>query len=366
MKSVSLAEQREHFPGLQHGIYADTAAAGLLHRSVVEWRHQHDLDLMEQGSRFWPEHSRVLKETREGISKFFHTGNAEVALLQNFSIGLNLLIECLDPGMTVLLVEEDYPSVNWPFEKRGFNISYVQANEQLEFQIVELLSKKKIDILALSIVQWLTGIKVTPAFLKRLKQDFPSLIIIADGTQFCGAFDFDFSESGIDVMGSSGYKWLLGGYGNGFMIISQHFANNFRVPAIGFNSAEGDLEGSNGIPNHKRLEPGHLDSLNFGSLNYSMNYLSKLGMDSIENHNRSLISRVRSEIGAMGLLQEAVYTRDHHGTIFRLVAGRQLYDHLIRNQVRCSWRSGGIRLSFHFYNTEAELDRLVQIIKNGL
>ena len=365
MKSDSIEAQRAQFPGLKNRIYVDTAAAGLLPQSVVDWRRQYDEDLLKQGSLLWPEHIRILNETRDSIRTIFNVGSAAVALVQNFSLGLNLLLEGMDRGMSVLLVEEDYPSVNWPFETRGFNITYVKANQELETQIRDILSKRKIDVFAFSIVQWLNGLKIQPDFLKELKEEYPSLVIIADGTQCCGAFDFDFAQSGIDVLGSSGYKWLLGGYGNGFMIIGADFSARFEVPSIGFNSAEGELGARDQVPIQKRLEPGHLDSLNFGSLNMSLKYLNQIGMSTIENYNRSLISIVKQELGELGLLEKELLHRQQHGTIFRLVAGRNLYEHLRANNVCCSWRAGGIRLSFHFYNTEDEIDQLVQIIKKA-
>ena len=44
------------------------------------------------------------------------------------------------------------------------------------------------------------------------------MLIIADATQFCGTAPFNFNESAIDILGGSGYKWLLGGYGNGYIL----------------------------------------------------------------------------------------------------------------------------------------------------
>ena len=148
-----------------------------------------------------------------------------------------MITESVETG----LVENDYPSVNWPFENRGFDINYVQPDHRFEENILAEIESKEISILALSLVQWLNGVKVEADFLKRLKQEHPDLLIIADGTQHNGAFCLDFDDSGIDVLGSSGYKWLLGGYGNGFMLIRNSAMARFTNHSIGFNSAEGNL-----------------------------------------------------------------------------------------------------------------------------
>ncbi len=364
--SISIGECQKFFPSQDGGIYADTAAMGLMSEPLIKWRHQHDLDLLSKASGLWPLHTEILKNTRETIKRFFNTADAGVALLPNFSIGLNLLLENLDPGLGVLLFEQDYPSVNWPFEQREFKRTYIRPSQNPEEQIRQNLRKKDIGILAISLVQWLNGILIRPEFFRQLKEEFPSLIVIVDGTQYCGAFDLDFAGSGIDVLGSSGYKWLLAGYGNGFMIIADEFASRFKISSIGFNSAEGNSDARDSIPFHKQLEPGHLDSLNFGSLGLSMDLLTKIGMEAVENHNRKMSDCALNQLGSLGLLEKVVLERKQHGTIFWISGRRLLFEHLLKNNIRCSWRNEGIRLSFHIYNTENEIERISHIIKKAI
>lgn len=358
-----MSQFKKIFPALDRGIYADTAAAGLMSQDLLSWRQEQDHDLLIHGSAIWSQKNDILKETRKSIKLFFHASDADIALLPNFSLGLNLLLENQSPEQRVVLIENDYPSVNWPFESRGFNISYVRADKDLEKRIEAQISTGKISILALSLVQWLNGIRIDLEFLYELKRKYPSLLIIADGTQYCGAFDLDFEKSGIDVLGASGYKWLLGGYGNGFLLIKKNVQARFDISMVGFNSAEGDLELKDNISFCKQLEPGHLDSHNFGSLKYSLEFLSQLGMDQIEKQNNSLSGKAMNELGSMGLLEDEILKRKEHGTIFKICAERSLFDHLLQNGVRCSWRANGIRLSFHFYNTEEDIDRIVNIVK---
>lgn len=334
-----------------------------MYEDLLKWRREQDLALLLKGSAQWPEMIAILKDTRTAIKDFFIATKEGVALVPNFSLGLNLLLENQDPKQKVLLLEEDYPSLNWPFENRGFDITYIKPGEQLEEQIARKVQTEEITILALSLVQWLNGIKINLNFLNELKEQHPSLLIIADGTQHCGAVKLDFGGSGIDVLGASGYKWLLGGYGNGFMLIKEKIQSRFSVLTSGFNSAEGNLQHRDQIPMCKRLEPGHLDSLNFGSLKHSLDFLREIGMERIEAQNRKLSEKAIKEFGQLGLLQDEVLARNDHGSIFRLCAPRAIYDHLLHNGVQCSWRSDGIRLSFHFYNTEKEVDHISEIIK---
>jgi selenocysteine lyase/cysteine desulfurase len=208
--------------------------------------------------------------------------------------------------------------------------------------------------------------KIDMDFLKRLKDSFPNLIIIADGTQFCGAFEMDFETSGIDVLGASGYKWLLAGYGNGFMLFNEAIQSRVNLHTTGFNSAGINIEARNSFRFAKHFEPGHLDTLNFGSLNFAVEMLAQIGIENIEAHNKMLGETAKKELGALGLLDEVTTGRKEHSTIFNIKGNDRTFQHLADNNVICSQRGGGIRLSFHIYNSENDVDKIVEILKYGL
>lgn len=355
---------RKEFPILSQYIYANTAASGILYDSLLDWRQEHDLDFLIGGSVMKMKHLALITETRRTVGSFFGCRTENVALVPNFSLGLNTLLEGLEKTHKVLLLENDYPSVNWPFESRGFSISFLKIEADLELQISEKVKKEKITVLALSLVQWLNGVKIDLDFLRNLKREHPELLIIADGTQYCGTESFVFEESGIDVLGASSYKWLLGGYGNGFFLFKDGLEAKFAVKATGFNAANGNVLGKDNIRISKLLEPGHLDTFNFGSLKFSLDFFSKIGMDKITEQNKLLSVKAKKSLEDLDLLDKTVVSRKSHGNIFNIKGGEALYQHLTSNNVICSQRGGGIRLSFHFYNTEKEVDSIVRILKS--
>ncbi|MGY8915235.1 MAG: aminotransferase class V-fold PLP-dependent enzyme [Flavobacteriales bacterium] len=355
----------KQFPILSQYTYANTAASGLLYDDLLDWRQEHDLDFLIEGSIMKAKSQKLLGNTRKTVGQFFGCDPSNVALIPNFSIGLNLLLEGLAKEHKVLLIDGDYPSLNWPFENRGFEISTIVLDEHLEHNILQAVKTKGIAVLAVSLVQWLNGIKIDLKFLKTLKKDFPELIIIADGTQYCGTESFNFEESGIDVLGASGYKWLLAGYGNGFMLFKDGVENVFSPKALGFNSANIDLSAKDTISFNKHFEPGHLDTLNFGSLKFSLEFLSKIGMETIAAHLKTLSELAKNELTTLGLLEDAVVHRTNHSTIFNIKGGDKLFQHLTENDVLCAQRGGGIRLSFHVYNTEKDVQKIIKLLKSA-
>jgi len=336
---------RKQFPVLQQYIYANTPVLGPLYDDLLEWRQNRDLDFIIKGSTIRSSSLALISDTRTAVAQYFNCKRACVALVTNFSIGLNMLLEGLDKKQKVLLLENDYPSVDWPFDTRGFSISYAKINEHLEENIAEVIEKESIDILALSIVQWQSGIKIDLDFLKRLKQEHPALLIIADGTQFCGTTDFDFENSGIDVLGASAYKWML--------------------KTIGFNAADAMPERKNMVRFAKRFEPGHLSCSNFGSLKFSIDFFDKLGKSAIDAQNKKLAQKAKKEFTALGLLPDMVVNRKDHSTIFNIKADTSVHKMLTENNVLCALRGTGIRFGFHFYNTEDEIDIIIALLKKS-
>ncbi|MDT7828150.1 aminotransferase class V-fold PLP-dependent enzyme [Pricia sp. S334] len=357
---------KKQFSVFKNYIYADTAAAGLLSDSLRRWRQQHDRDYSNGGSLMKIKAMQDdIPKVRKTVADYFGAKTENTALVPNFSLGLNMLIEGLAPDSKILLVRNDYPSVNWPFENRDFEISYAALDANLEDNILEKVKMDRVSVLVLSLVQWIDGIKIDMDFLKSLKKEYPDLIIIADGTQFCGTTDFNFGDSGIDVLGASSYKWLLGGFGNGFFLFQDEVKKRFSLKTAGFNSAGGNLNRPDDIPFARHLEPGHLDTLNFGSLKFALEYLQALGKSKIEVHLERLSKKAKKEFGGLGLLDGTTIARKSHSTIFNVAGKDKLYQRLSDNGVICSKRGGGIRLSFHLYNTEKDIDTIVKILKTG-
>ena len=358
------AQFRTHFPALSQYTYLNTAAWGLLHEGLLEWRQEHDLDFLIGGSVMKMEALSLLEQTRAHLGRFFNCPSERVSLSPNFSLGLNMLLEGLESESRVLLLEGDYPSLNWPFESRDFSVRILPSSTDPEAEIYASLAATPTDVLALSLVQWVDGTLIGPGFLKGLKEAYPNLLIIADATQYAGAFLLDFADSGIDVLGASGYKWLLGGNGNGFFLFSPEAETRFQVRATGFNSVAPDLSKKHDIPFNRLLEPGHLDTLNFGSLDVSLGLLEALGMEEVDRYNRQLSQKVREALGSLSLLDTAILQRESHSTIFNIPDPGGRYAYLKQQGIVCSPRGGGVRLSFHCYNTENDLDRLLEVLKS--
>ena len=133
-----MEELRKHFPALQSCTYLNTASNGVIPKPVVEWRREHDLNLMNHASVFRDKHKIHIEEIRKTVSSFFGASANETALIPNFSFGINTVLEGLPKKQKILLLKNDYPSINWPVETRDFEVCYAEIDENLERNIEQL------------------------------------------------------------------------------------------------------------------------------------------------------------------------------------------------------------------------------------
>ncbi|RFN59704.1 aminotransferase class V-fold PLP-dependent enzyme [Marixanthomonas ophiurae] len=354
---------KKHFPALQGRVYLNTPASGLLSKPVYNWRKEQEEGFLFNGNDYGAT-LEALKNVRETISSFFHASESNVALVPNFSFGLNTLLEGLPQKQKVLLLKGDYPSINWPVQMRDFDVCFAETTGNIEQNIEAAVTKHRPTVFVFSVVQWLSGIKIDFDFLKELKVYHPDLLLIADGTQYLGTEKFNFEESPLDVIGTSTYKWLLSGYGNGFFLFKESVKEKIFPNTIGFNSAANFDSSPEEITFTKHFEPGHLGLFNYGSLRKSLQFMEELGVDIIQNKIKVLSEKAKLAFMDLGLLNDTIVNRENHSPIFNIKGDAVLFQKLKKNNIICSQRGGGIRVGFHFYNSEEDLEALLEILKH--
>ncbi|MAU63310.1 MAG: aminotransferase [Flavobacteriaceae bacterium] len=342
------------FPISKKYIYFDSARSGGMYQELLYWRKKHDNLFLNKGSQFRFNYDDFIEDVRNGVTDFFNSQNNFVFLTNSFSVGFNSLLSILNPNLKFLLIKDDYPSIIDKVRINRFKHDFVENTFDLEEKIIKKIEIFKPQVLAISIVQYLNGVYLNLDFFNKIKSKYPELLIIADGTQFCGTKSFDFNSSAIDILISSGYKWLYSGYGNGFLLIKKNFIRNF-LKNSDIKNLEKFLSGT--------FEPGNLDTLSFGSLLFSINMISKYGIDKIEKKVNSLSNYAYKKFNVYNLLDYQTINRQRHSNIFNIKGNKLLYKKLIKNQIICSIRGSGIRVSFNFYNKKKEIDYLLKFFK---
>lgn len=347
-------------------IYLNAAAVALVSKESVKAAQDfQEGTLTNPAKTFFQWKQNGLEELREKTAQLINAKTSEVAFIPNFSFGIAAVLDSIRPKVSkVLLYKDDYPSLTMPVELGGFDVYYVESKDGFSFEIDDiksLVEKEGIEAVIVSHVQFLTGFTLDIEALGNYLQS-KGVAFIVDTTQSTGAVEFDFQNSPIDVIISSSYKWLNGGLGSGILVIKDDFMEKYPPKIAGFGSVTQVPGGWTYKPSLLSYEPGHLNPLGLLQLFEGVKHHLEMGVSTIQKHNHSLIKRLAEGLKKTNFKVKGGNEGTHLSTILVFEAPQKVHEYLVQNKVVTTWRKNSIRVSPHYYNTEAEIDRLVELL----
>ena len=345
--------------------YLNTAGCGL----VSEDTQQAGLDLYQNFStnssaaaETWRE--KTSHHIRKTLANFIHAPESNIALIPNFSFGINGIVQSLQGNEKVMLYKRDYPSLIAPFLSNNFSIEWIDDEDgfilSLE-KIENLLRNFHIDIVAISHVQWLTGFKIDLKKIQTVCKKYNATLIV-DATQSLGAANINIQEQPVDALIASNYKWMNAGFGSGILYISDQFLKTYPPKLSGHNNVT-YLNGSwIHAASIQGFEPGHLNMHGFSILEKAIEEKNKIGLENIEQHNKQLTQYVLDEIKNYPVQLMGESSTENRSSIIFLKDENGLSEWLKQHNIIVTPRNGDIRISFHYYNTKADADALLHCL----
>src|SRR5690606_32103463 len=336
--------------------YLNNAGAGILSEEAVDASDKFRRGIRMNGSATavnWIFNESLL--LKKEIGTFVGATVDQIALIPNFSTGLNFFLAGVDKSHNILLYKNDYPSLVMPFELRGYNITWLDHKDDYTIDMNDIekaFSGNNISILAISHIQYSSGFKIDLDRLAALCKQF-QVTLIVDGTQSIGSVNFNFENSAVDVMIWSNYKWMNGGFGNGVMCIRNEVLEKFPPAVAGFGSYIMDNGKLKYEPSAKSFEPGQLNMSGFEMLRVALKHKMAFGLAEIEKH---IQKRVKELVDGLCDLDINVYGGKDlpRSGVVCFEADESLMEFLDQNGVKGTYRFGHIRLSPHYYNTSED------------
>lgn len=335
------------FPALKSSIYLNTAYVGLMSKPLYDFRTTSEKKYLFSGDRYKIEAYEQLHQTHDAIANFIGANAEQTFFVSNFSTGIRYVLDLLQKGSKVMCFEDDYTSLVAAVVERDFDLYTFSIDEFLEEKIEKALLENKVDALVLSLVQYASGLKIDFEFLHQIKEKYPKLLLIGDATQHIGSDHFDFASSPFDAVICSGYKWLLAGFGNGFVALSDRFLE------VSQQSKEKIFD---------KIYAGHFNILGAASLVFAIDYLIKNDFDQLVKRNKTLSNFLREKLQQMGWVP-VFEQRVPKSQITSYIYPEGVVKNLEAKNISLAHRRNYLRFSPHFYNTEAEIEELVEIVK---
>ena len=350
---------------MQH-IYLNTASCGLLPDTHTAAANQLNSAFASDASNH-AEHWRDVEQplVRQAVADFLQVQAANVALVPNFSWAMNGLVHSLRGDEKVLLYTSDYPSLTTPFKLNDFDITWI--NEKDDFlidttELKQLLVDNEIEILAISHVQWLSGFKIDLQDIAGFCREH-DIWLIVDATQSMGAMPIYPAELDIDVFIASNYKWMNAGFGTAVMYMGNEFHTAY-TPKVGGNNSFTMVDGKmQYLPSVQSYEPGHPNMFGFTILKSAIEHKLSLGLQHIEQHNRKLTELLLNSLTGLNVQLIGEASADNRASMVFLRDKGGLLQFIKERGVLVSGRMGHVRISMHYYNTEDDVMKLAEILR---
>jgi selenocysteine lyase/cysteine desulfurase len=220
-------------------------------------------------------------------------------------------------------------------------------------------------VIALSHVQFSNGFRVDPEALGTIKGRHA---LVVNASQALGAFEIDVKRMKIDALCATGHKWMLAGYGSGFVYLSRELLAQSLPRSIGWLSVEHpfDMRNDEFRPRHDtaaRVELGCPHFAGIFSLGASIDLINEIGAGNIQARvlelNRLLTDRLaENKWQVFSPIQNEIARSAE--TLVEVHNPAKVVQHLFRHGVVVTEKPQGIRVATHFFNNEEDLERLIR------
>ncbi len=272
-----------------------------------------------------------------------------VAMGSTVSSVLGLVAAAIPEGARVLTLSGEFTSATFPFAaqaRRGVTVTELPADELVT-------AAADFDVVVASLVQSANGAVLDMDTLRTHVAGTETLTVI-DITQALGwkRVDLDW----VDVTVAAVYKWLLSPRGTAWMSLSDKVSRVMTPHAANWYAGEAPWQTIYGLPlrladSARRfdLSPAWFSVLGAG---LAMPWLASLDGDAVQTHCLGLANRLRAEF-ELPRQESAIVSLPIEGAAERLQ----------RAGIRAAVRAGAIRVGFHLYNNENDLDRLLDALR---
>ena len=376
------ALRREEFPWADRGesIYFNHAGTGPLPARTVatldEWSRLRTIPTrISQDLQFG-----TLARGRELIASLIGADHSEIAMATNTSFGVNLAAFSLplERGDVVLSPNGEFPANVYPWmqlaARRGVVHRMIDCDRgvlTVERLREELDADESIRLVAVSWVQFASGAAVDLPALGRLCRE-RGVFFFVDAIQGVGPLRLDVRETPVDILACGAQKWLLSPWGSGFVYVRRELIEQLEPHDVSWLAVK-DSDDFSRLTDYdlawrgdaRKFEMITLPYQDFAGMVSSLELITSLGPDAIVHHTRRLARRMIDWAADRDDVEIVTPTNPAHhaGTIsLRPRSPQAASAALTAARVAHSLREGAIRLSPYFYNTESEVDRVLEIL----
>jgi selenocysteine lyase/cysteine desulfurase len=307
----------------------------------------------------------------------------EIALISTATEGINIILNGLqfERGDEVITSTHEHVALGVPllYKMKTAGIVLKTFEPDLEDGLgnlarIEKLITKRTRLIFISHVTCTTG-QVFP--VKEIGQLAKSkgIRFALDGAQAVGNIPFNLVDTCADFYTFSGHKWMLGPKRTGILYVKEDMLDVLKPSVVGAYSANAfDLEKKTLeiSPSAQRYEYGTQNDALFYGLAEAVDFMNAVGIQNAWKHNKHLAEMFYKnirQVPGVELLSPSreeyrssiISFKSKHATSLKIFS--VLQEKKIRVRLISEANLDGIRVSFHIYNNEKEVEKLLDVLR---
>ena len=323
-----------------------------------------------------------LDDARKLAAQLLNCQTDEVALVGPTSLGLSLVASGLNfrKGDNILIYHDDYPSNVYPWmalAEKGVEVRLLNTRGLGVIRPVDVIGQvdENTRLVALASCHFISGYRLEfPAIGKFLRER--GILFCLDGIQTLGAFPTTVEH--VDFLASGAHKWLLGPCGAGVLYVRRELQEKLNPPIYGWHN----VRNPNFVAQERivfrsgavKYEAGTHNLLGVVGLIAALEIALEIGVPQGGIAAELLLKRALlvPALQAKGftVLNADAKTENASGIVSFFQPGKnltplnqKLSDAGIVASLRTDRKGQNyIRFSPHFYNTDAELQRALELL----
>lgn len=372
---------RKDFPITKHSVYFQSAAMSPIPSPVFKAVVKEYRRLHLQGDTSWHKDMENFKKLCGNLAELMNTEQENVTFVPNTSTAMSLLAlsfkNKIQKPFNIVSMKDEFPASTVGLEYQGIKMRYVQpvgARYPVE-AILDTVDEQTLAVMT-SQIQYATGFRQDLLSLGRelKKRD---VLFIVNATQAFPYYPVDVKAAHIDALSASPHKWGLTGHIGAMFYTSRSFRDRFPSPLAGWLSV--DTEGKGFIHTGKNV-PFRLHRsahcYEFGTFNLqpllafqkALDYIKAIGIPNIQKRILELTDYLIQGLEDLSItIISPVERINERSPIVSFTLGDKnetCLKRCVERRIYVSPRNGYIRVSVNIFNNSADIDRLLEVLKD--
>jgi selenocysteine lyase/cysteine desulfurase len=366
-------EFRARFPILRRRIYVNTCSQGALSTDVDEAMRAY-LDSWHESGSPWEMWVDQVERLRARFAASIGADVDEIAVMPSASAGINAVASALSfdgPRSDIVIGDFEFPTMAQIWlaqERRGASIRRARASsaspDALPLDAYDAVIDERTLIVPATHVCFLNGHKTDIDGLVRLAHARGAYVFL-DDYQRTGSGPIDVHALGVDFMVTGCLKYLLASAGIGFLFVRRELIERMEPTITGWfgrvNPFAFRIDALDWPSGANRFESGTPPVPNAYAAVAALGLLDRVGYEVVGRQVDHLAGRFACAARDAGFMVRTPAAPARRGplVVVQSVDGPALVQKLAERGIIVSNRGNGLRVSFHAYNTEGDVDAVV-------